>query len=143
MVRHILVGVDGSSHSRNATRFAHDLAQQTGAKVTLMFVLEQPRLVPLGPFDAFAIGRNRRTPEELDRVRGVLDEFAADLPGATVEKDVELGDPAEVLADQAERRHADLLVVGARGLGPGPRWLLGSVSDKLVHHAKCAVTVVR
>ncbi|MHB8875491.1 MAG: universal stress protein [Myxococcaceae bacterium] len=142
MVQHILVGIDGSAASRKAAQFAHDLAQQTGARITLLFVLEPPRLVPIAPFDAFAIGSPRRSPEELDQVRKLLDEVAADLPKARVEKDVEFGNPAEVLVEQAAERKVDLLVLGARGAGAGERWLLGSVTDRVVQHARCPVTVV-
>jgi nucleotide-binding universal stress UspA family protein len=143
VLRQLLVGIDGSAPSRRAAAFAHDLAQQTGASITLLFVLEPPRVYPIAALDAFAIGSARRTPAELDSVRKLLDEVAADLPKAKVLKDVEYGDAAATLVDQAEKRHADLLVIGARGTSAGERWLLGSVTDRVVHHAKCPVTVVR
>ena len=143
MVRHILVGIDGSAPSRRAAAFAHDLAQQTGARITLLLVLEPPRVLPFGPFDAFAFTGAHRSPAEVEAVRRLLDQIAADLPRAKVEKVVKLGAPAAVLCEQAEKLGADLLVVGARGHGAGERWLLGSVSDRVMQHASCPVTVVR
>jgi nucleotide-binding universal stress UspA family protein len=143
VISHILVGIDGSAPSRRAASFAHDLAQQTGASITLLFVLEPPHVVPIAALDAFAISSARRTPAELEAVRKLLDAVAADLPKAKVEKDIEFGDAAATLVDQAEKRHADLVVIGARGASAGERWLLGSVTDRVVHHAKCPVTVVR
>ena len=53
MISHILVGVDGAEASQHAARFALDLAKQTSSRVTLLFVLEPPRLLPLGPLDSF------------------------------------------------------------------------------------------
>jgi len=53
------------------------------------------------------------------------------------------GDPAEVLADVAEEEGARLIVVGDRGLTGVKRFLLGSVSHKLSHHAPCSVLIVR
>jgi nucleotide-binding universal stress UspA family protein len=53
------------------------------------------------------------------------------------------GDPAEVIIDVAQEEGADLIVVGARGLSALQRFLLGSVSSKLSHHAPTSVMVVR
>lgn len=141
MIGHILVAIDGSEPSRQAAIFAHDLAQQTGARITLLFVLEPPRVVSFGPMDAFARGP-MQSPEEMEAVRRLLDEVAADLPKVQVEKVVELGSPADTICLQAAQRRADLIVIGARGLSAGGRWLLGSVSDRVVQHAGRPVTVV-
>ena len=53
------------------------------------------------------------------------------------------GDPAKVILDVAEEQNADLIVVGARGLTGFKRFLLGSVSSKLSHHAQCSLMIVR
>ncbi|KAJ3673237.1 hypothetical protein LUZ60_006611 [Juncus effusus] len=53
------------------------------------------------------------------------------------------GEPKDALCDAAEQLHADLLVVGSRGLGMLKRAFLGSVSDYVVHHAKCPVLIVK
>ena len=84
MIQHILVAIDGSDTSRKAARFGHDLAQQTRARVTLLFVLEPPRVLPFGFMDAELISGAARSPEELAAVRRLLDEVAADLPSAQV-----------------------------------------------------------
>jgi nucleotide-binding universal stress UspA family protein len=52
-------------------------------------------------------------------------------------------DPAEALIAVAEEQHADLLVVGNRGMRGASRFLLGSVPDKVSHHAPCSVLIVR
>ncbi|MFZ5469848.1 MAG: universal stress protein [Myxococcota bacterium] len=141
-MRHLLVGIDGSQSARKAALYAHDLAQQIGARVTLLFVLDPPRVFPIGPLDSVAIAAHPPPPEEMQRVTQLLDEVAKDLPRAQLEKRVVVGAPAATLLEQARELAADTIVVGARGLGPGGRWLLGSVSDRVVHHADRPVIVV-
>ncbi|MBM7118913.1 universal stress protein [Archangium primigenium] len=142
MIQHILVAIDGSETSRKAARFAHDLAQQTQSRITLLFVLEPPRMVPLGFLDSELISTGQRSAEDMERVKRLLDELAADLPRAQVQKVVEIGRPADTIVEQADRLGADHIVVGARGLNAGGKWLLGSVSDRVIHHASRPVTVV-
>lgn len=142
MIRHILVGFDGSESARKALRFAHDLAVQTHAKLTLLFVLELPHVLPIGPLDGYLVTAPSRDPEEIKTVQRLLDEAVADLPAAEVDKRVEVGRAADVVCEQANRLGADLIVVGARGLSAGGRWLLGSVSDRVTHHAGRPVVVV-
>jgi nucleotide-binding universal stress UspA family protein len=142
VIKHILVAIDGSDSSRKAARFAHDLAQQTNARISLLFVLEPPRMLAFGFLDSELISGSQRSPEELEAVRRMLDEVAADLPKAQVEKIVEIGRPADTIVAQADALGADHIVIGARGLNPGGKWLLGSVSDRVVQHAGRPVTVV-
>ena len=53
------------------------------------------------------------------------------------------GDPATAILDVADKEGVDLIVMGTRGLGTAERWLIGSVSDKVLHHAHCSVLVAR
>jgi len=142
MIGHILVAIDGSDHSRRAALFAHDLAQQLGARITLLTVLEPPRMLPIGFMDSAAITRPHPDPKELEYVQRLLDQVAADLPKAQVDKRVETGHAAETILAVAQKLGADLLIVGARGLGLGRQWLLGSVSERVLRHADRPVTVV-
>lgn len=142
MIGHILVAIDGSEHSRRAARFAHDLAQQIGARITLLFVLEPPRVLPVGFLDSAAITPPNTDPKSIETVQRLLEQIAADLPKAQVEKEVEMGAPADTIVAAAQRLGVDLIVVGSRGLSRGGKWLLGSVSDRVVQHAGRPVTVV-
>ena len=63
--------------------------------------------------------------------------------GFTAEPLYQLGNPAEEIMMVAAKQHADLIVMGAQGLGAMGRFLLGSVSTRVVQHATCAVLVVR
>jgi nucleotide-binding universal stress UspA family protein len=76
---------------------------------------------------------------ELDKV---LQQVAVDFEAKTlVERDVRIGSPAAEILKMAER--ADLVVVGARGLGPIDRLFLGSVSERVLQHTRCSVLVVK
>ena len=63
--------------------------------------------------------------------------------GFTAEAVCQLGKPAEEIMKVASKHHADLIVMGAKGLGAIARFLLGSVSTRVVQHANCSVLVVR
>jgi nucleotide-binding universal stress UspA family protein len=77
------------------------------------------------------------------------DRQLADVVAALAERGISAtlaprtGDPATAILDVAEREGADLIVMGTRGLGTAERWLIGSVSDKVLHHAHCSVLVAR
>lgn len=141
MLSRIMVAVDGSEGSRKAARFAIDLARSTRARLVLLSVLERPTLVPFGPLDGFAFTR-MESEEQLGAVRKMLDEIGHELPPEQVDKRVEYGAPAEVIVEQAQKLGADLVVLGSRGHGPVGRWLVGSTTDRVVHHSRAPVTVV-
>jgi nucleotide-binding universal stress UspA family protein len=72
----------------------------------------------------------------------LLDGAAGELRGLELDRVISVGSPADAVCEEAERRKVDLVVVGCRGLGPAGRWLLGSVSDRVVHHSSRPVLVV-
>lgn len=143
MVNHILVGVDGSKESLDAAHFAQGLAEQTGARVTYAFALEPPQVIPVGPLSGYVTTSVPRSEEDLEKARRFLDALVAERPAVKASSRVELGEPSDALCEVAGQLGVDLLVVGARGHGAGRRFLLGSVSDRVVHHAPCPVLVVR
>lgn len=53
------------------------------------------------------------------------------------------GYPADTIVETATKGNYDMIVIGSRGLSAVGRFLVGSVSDRIVHHATCSVTVVR
>ncbi len=142
MVKHLLVAVDGSEGSRRAARFALDLANQTSARVTLLFVLEPPRMIPIGPLDSFIEVRGSDA-EHIEAAHQMLEEIASGFPADRMERRVELGPAADTICAQAEKLNADLIALGARGLNRFGRWFLGSISDRVAHHATRPVVVVR
>ena len=64
-------------------------------------------------------------------------------PACDVETFAREGDPADAILDVAEERGADLIVVGNKGMTGAKRFLLGSVPNKVSHHAPCSVLIIR
>jgi nucleotide-binding universal stress UspA family protein len=63
--------------------------------------------------------------------------------GVDVETHAREGDPADAILDVAEEENADLIVVGNKGMTGAKRFLLGSVPNKISHHAPCSVMIIR
>lgn len=140
MIRRILVAVDGSEGSAKAVRLAREMAVPFGAEVVLLHVIEPPSTFPI---EAYGLTRAAVYEVLLQRGRELLEKMAAEFPAGKVEQAIESGSPAETICAQAEERDADLVILGSRGLGAMGRWLLGSVSDRVLHLCKRPVTVVR
>jgi nucleotide-binding universal stress UspA family protein len=143
MVTHILVGIDGSEPARRAALQARDLARQCGARLTLVIAVEPPSTAALPPFDVVTLRGPHPGPEALQAAQAVGDEVVADLGADRADLVVVVGGAADTLLAEARRLPADLLVVGARGLGAAERLLLGSVSERVLHGSECPVLVVR
>ena len=140
----ILVGVDGSEHSRRALEWAmHEAASH---RVPLIVMSVHPGQIRPAAEVLWALPElpDKSFDPELARM-GVLQfaEMVANEIGETVPEvsvTVVTGDPAEELIKASS--DADMLVVGSRGNGGFARLLLGSVSSKVMHHAACPVTVI-
>jgi nucleotide-binding universal stress UspA family protein len=137
----IVVGTDGSETAEEAVRQAADLAGCAGARLLLVTAFPDPQLVR----ERFE-GSARTQPVDLRRVaEDLLMRSAArvERQGLEVYQEAREGDPASVLIDVARERRADLIVVGDRGRTGVMRFLLGSVPNKISHHAPCSVMIVR
>ena len=136
----IVAGTDGSASAERAVREAARLARATGSRLVLVSAFSD-----LHPYREHIQGSAREDLINLERVADqLLLRAAAQVDGKTqIETVARDGDPAEVLADVAEEEGARLIIVGDRGLTGVRRFLLGSVSHKLSHHAPCSVLVVR
>jgi nucleotide-binding universal stress UspA family protein len=140
----ILVGVDGSEHSRRALVWAMHEAAQHHVPLTVMTVHQvAPRPVTEVYWNIPILEEDRH---DVDVVRATVQEFVDKVAHETGEKVPEVtvtvvtGDVAEELV-KASRDH-DILVVGRRGRGEFAKLLLGSVSSKVTHHAACPTVVI-
>jgi nucleotide-binding universal stress UspA family protein len=145
MFRSIVVGTDGSDTAGKAVQEAIDLAKSVGASVYLVSAYEP---VPQARLREEA----RQAPEDLQWMinpREDVDSTLSDAADKVRESGLEVetfareGDPADAILDVAEERDADLIVVGNKGMTGARRFLLGSVPNKVSHHAPCSVLIVR
>jgi nucleotide-binding universal stress UspA family protein len=145
MFRSIVVGTDGSETASQAVRQAVDLAKATGARVELVSAYEPvsgQRLREEGqqvPEDMQWMVNPRA---DVDATLEQASEVAGEA-GVQVETHARQGDPADAILDVAEETKADLIIVGNKGMTGARRFLLGSVPNKVSHHAPCSVLIIR
>jgi nucleotide-binding universal stress UspA family protein len=134
----ILLATDGSTEAELAATTAVDLAKSTNSEL---------HVVHVGEFLPTLLAQTEVEPAELEReAQKLLDEQVRRLEeaGGTVkEAHLRLGRADEEIVDLAYEVGAGFIVMGSRGHGRLRRALLGSVSDSVVRHAHCPVTIVR
>lgn len=136
----IVLGTDGSPGAEAAVQKVIELARGTGATVHLVCAYPAPSALE-------RIGMTAR--QDTTDLRGVAydvlarDERRFSEAGFSVEKHAREGDPAHAIIDVAAEHKADLIAVGARGATALRRFMLGSVSSKLSHHAPTSLLIVR
>jgi nucleotide-binding universal stress UspA family protein len=137
----IVVGTDGSQAAEAAVERAADLARGSGARLHVVTVYPD---IPAYR-ERIVSSAKRESIELRDVAETVLARTVEQLTdeGIAVETHAREGDPAEAILEVAQEQKADLIVVGDRGLTGIERFLLGSVSSKLSHHAPCSVMIVR
>ncbi|HWX75609.1 MAG TPA: universal stress protein [Solirubrobacteraceae bacterium] len=145
MFNSIVVGTDGSATASVAVREAVDVAKAVGATLELVSAY--------APVPEQRLRQERRdAPEDVQwgihprhEVEASLSDAADIAREAGVEANVHArqGDPADAILDVAEERAADLIIVGNKGMTGAKRFLLGSVPDKISHHAPCSVMIIR
>ena len=145
MFTRIVVGTDGSETAAEAVRQAADLAKLAGAQLTIVSAYEpvSQRRVEGEQLDVPADVQHEIGPRE--DVNLILDGAAAEAKKAGIEVQTHPveADPAEAILNVAEETGADLIVVGNKGMTGARRFLLGSVPNKVSHHAPCSVIIVR
>jgi nucleotide-binding universal stress UspA family protein len=134
----ILLATDGSREAELAATTAVDLAKSTNSELHVIHV---------GEFVPTMLAQTELEPAQLEReAREQLDEQVRRIEeaGGTVkEAHLRLGRADEEIVDVAHGMGAGFIVMGSRGHGRMRRALMGSVSDSVVRHAHCPVTIVR
>jgi nucleotide-binding universal stress UspA family protein len=137
----IVVGVDGSDHSRSALEWAMKEAAIRHTPLTVLTVQQAIRGYSGTPVaypgdEALAERARQAAQDAADKALAQL----GDSGPASVTVQAVLGLPAEELLSAS--RDADMLVVGSRGTGGFARLLMGSVSSQVTHHASCPVVII-
>lgn len=145
MFKSIVVGTDGSQTAAEAVRQAVELAKQIGARIELVSAYEPVSSQRLRQEQKDVPGDLQWMVNPREDVDATLDDAAGVVrdAGVDVETFARQGDPADAILDVAEETGADLIVVGNKGMTGAKRFLLGSVPNKVSHHAPCSVLIIR
>ena len=139
------MGTDGSPTASKAVAAAIEIAQRHDASLHVVSaftpVAEQRRRDAGGPLPD-DVGWTPNPREEVDATLADVGEKVRGA-GLDVNTHAREGDPADSILDVAEELDADLIVVGNKGMTGARRFLLGSVPNKVSHHAPCSVLIVR
>jgi nucleotide-binding universal stress UspA family protein len=134
----VLVAIDGSSSADRAFSRSLYLADKCDSKLDIVHV------VPC----EFG-GDSARTFELVEELKAKGKEILEECNKVAVKSNVtirtisELGDPAKIIIGLADTNNYDLIIMGSRGRSAFKELLLGSVTLKVMHHAKCPVMVIR
>jgi len=127
----LLICIDGSEYSIKALIYAVELAEKISSKITLLNVQER-RLHDL----------SSKVAEELSEQIFSKALGAIEKGELKVDKRVKFGVTSDSIVEVAESENYDIIVLGSRGLGTVKWFLLGSVSEDVIHKAKCSVLIV-
>ena len=141
----IVVGTDGSDTAKKAVEQAAELAKQGGGE---LHIVMSASTVPEQRLRSERAG----APDDVAHTVNPNEDTEAELKDAAapyesqeikVHTHAKSGDPADAIIDVAESNRADLIVVGNKGMTGAKRFLLGSVPNKVSHHAPCSVLIIR
>lgn len=135
----ILFPVDFSVRCRGAARYVEALAARHGSKIVLLHVLESNIGQP-GDLDFGGLATSLQWEDRAAAAQDMLDRFLAEeLSGFDVERRLEIGDPARTIARIAHEEAFDLVVMPTHGYGGFRRFILGSVTAKVLHDVRTPV----
>ncbi|HSB51720.1 MAG TPA: universal stress protein [Dissulfurispiraceae bacterium] len=136
----ILVAHDGSKSSDKALKKAVEFAAGMNASLTVLSVVPELYLTELSESDRGRIleALSRETAEAMERIRKSLSGKSLEVKTL-----IRQGDPAEKILETAQKMKVDLIVTGSHGRHGTKKFLLGSVSSKIVDYSKCPVLVVK
>lgn len=145
MIEKIVVGTDGSDTAAQAVVQAGELAEKLGTSLVIVSAFDPVSNARLEKEREGAPGDVEWAINEREDVDAMLNQVAAPLKerGIDVKVTARQGNPADAILDVAEEERAGLIVVGNKGMAGARRFLLGSVPNKISHHAPCSVLIVR
>lgn len=138
MIRKILVAYDTSDQAFKAFELGLDLAQRYSADLIVLAVAKPPEPPQEVETEAFI----ERTTEYFESYFAKLCEIAG-KSGLNPRFEVRVGHPADQIVHMANQESVDMIVMGHRGKSMIQRWLLGSISKRVLSYAHCTVSIVR
>lgn len=140
--RRILIATDGSETANEAAAFGMEMVGCSGAKIYAIYVIDTT------PYRSVSLDKiwSNEILDEFERVGHEATSYVERIGksvGVEVESRVLRGHPAEKIINFAEDNNIDMIIIGSLGKGGYERFVLGSVSEKVVSHAKVPVLVVR
>jgi nucleotide-binding universal stress UspA family protein len=142
MLSKILVPVDGSENSLRALDHAIYLAKKTGANISAMHVIENPPTVYVESqklLNDLLANFRAESANILDKCKQIAEKSDVKIETVIGEGD----DAASNIVGYAQKGGFDTIIIGRRGLGRFKEMMLGSTSNKVLHHAKCSVMIVK
>ena len=142
MLSKILVPVDGSENSFRALEQAIFLSTKIQeAQITVVYIIEDlPSLYIYSPkiIEKLHADYKSEYTKILERCKEIAKKNKININTVLLE-----GDPASKIIGYSEMEKFDIIIIGSRGMGHFKEMILGSISNKVLHHAKCSVMVVR
>ncbi|HZC49716.1 MAG TPA: universal stress protein [Nitrososphaeraceae archaeon] len=142
MLSKILVPVDGSENSFRALEHAIFLSRKIeGTQTTVTHIIEGPPSVYIySPkvMEKVRADYKSESTKILERCKDMANKSGINIHTVLIE-----GDPASKIIRYSEMEKFDIIIIGSRGMGQFKEMILGSISNKVLHHAKCSVMVVR
>ncbi len=137
-MKNILMAYDTSEQARKAFDFAAEMAQKYDAQLTVLSVARPPEPAESVETGAMLEEATHIYSADFAKLKKKSSQFKA-----KVKFEVAIGHPAEKIIQRANTLQADAIVMGHRGKSLMERWLLGSVSKRVLSYAHCTVIVVR
>lgn len=140
-MKKILVATDASEYSRRALKSALELARKFNSEVELLFVMYKPLV-----YDVNQLNMDLISPDLIEEaaelaIQATLE--GMDVTDVSLTKKVLPGKPANVILREIETEKIDLVVMGSHGYGAIAGAILGSVSQRVLHGAKCSVLIAK
>ena len=140
-MKKILVATDASEYSRQALKSALVLARKFNSEVELLFVMDNQRAYAVNLLDEHVNWRENVEQDGGQVIQATLE--GIDVSDVTLIKKIVQGKPANMILQEIDNENIDLLVMGSHGYGAIAGALLGSVSQRVLHGAKCSVLIAK
>ena len=148
-LKNILVTTDGSENANRAVEAATILAKQNGSELIIVHVVSEAVPAQYSPIGINTPAADYTNYFQIAEEQGkkIVDQAVEKAKGEGIKVRGEtfrtISSTVESIVEAADKEHADLIVVGTRGLGGFKKLLMGSVSSGIVSHANCSVLIVR